>query len=107
MIEASATRSPRDAMDAQLIIDDGHGIVTHLACADGKVGCLGILLYPVEQLIVFIQINTGNRLIGYDPVERRCCYDLPGSPHRFNRDVTAELRREEIETNFRCLFRIR
>ena len=46
-------------MDAQLIIDYGHGIVTHLACADGMVGCLGILLYPVEQLVVFIQINPG------------------------------------------------
>ena len=52
MIEASATRRPVDAMDAELGIDDSHRVRAHLAGPDRVVGGLCRLLDPVQDFVV-------------------------------------------------------
>ena len=62
MIEASATRRPSCRAPA-VVVDDGHGIGAHLAGADRMVGRLGILAYPVDDLVVGLQLCARRDLL--------------------------------------------
>ena len=53
-------------MHAELIVDDRHRVVPHLAGTDRVVGRLGVLLDPIQHLIVVLNIDARCNLVRHN-----------------------------------------
>src|SRR5258707_941687 len=63
------------------------------------VGGFGVLANPVEQFVVFLDVDAGGDLVGGDGLHRGGGHDAAGDAHGLQRDVTVELGAQEIEAN--------